>query len=251
MKARKLIVAVFGLALCFSLPSVTGATFDFSAAPILIPDGDGVGVLNSQGISSPFNSITHLSVSLNLAGQFLGSGFNGDLYVTLVHNDRIVVLLNRPGVVSSGDIGYADSGLNVTFDQSSTANIHSYRSSLLSGPATPLLGTLTGTWAPDGRLVDPASVTDAIAPATSLDQFNGLDPNGTWNLFLADVDTGGISQLVSWSLNIDGTTSIPDAFSTIALLLAGVSFIAFFSTNAQQLLSRPVRNLCESGRRRK
>jgi hypothetical protein len=41
-----------------------------------------------------------------------------------------------------------------------------------------------------------------------LDSFNGLDPNGSWTLYIADVASGGgFGTLRSWGLEI---TAIPE-----------------------------------------
>ena len=50
-----------------------------------------------------------------------------------------------------------------------------------------------------------------------LSSFNGLDPNGTWTLFIADASGGGQSTLQKWSVSIEGVPE-PGSF---ALLLAG------------------------------
>jgi subtilisin-like proprotein convertase family protein len=85
-------------------------------------------------------------------------------------------------------------------------------------------GQLTGTWATDGRSIDPQSdpsVFDTTQPASLLDSFNGTNPNGTWTLFLADLSDGGQSTVVNWSLNIEAA---PEP-STYALL--GIGFALF------------------------
>jgi hypothetical protein len=55
----------------------------------------------------------------------------------------------------------------------------------------------------------------------SLAAFNGLNPNGTWTLFLADMSGGDTSTLVSWGLDI---SAVPEPAS-VALVIFGVGFI--------------------------
>jgi subtilisin-like proprotein convertase family protein len=60
-----------------------------------------------------------------------------------------------------------------------------------------------------------------------LSSFNGLNPNGTWTLFLADASGGAPNTLVSWGLDITGTAAVPEPPSIIegglgALVLAAV-----------------------------
>ena len=50
--------------------------------------------------------------------------------------------------------------------------------------------------------------------------FGGLDPNGTWSLFLQDRATGDQSQVTSWSLQIQ---AVPEP-TTWALIGFGVIF---------------------------
>jgi hypothetical protein len=78
-------------------------------------------------------------------------------------------------------------------------------------------GQLTGTWQPDGRLVSPLSSGAIIAGAARGNQlgvFDGMDANGTWTLFAADLSPGGISTLTDWSLVIT-TVPEPDSLALI------------------------------------
>ena len=90
-------------------------------------------------------------------------------------------------------------------------------------------GVLTGTFQPDARNVSPFSVLDTSPWTAFLSSFDGLDPNGTWTLFIADVSPVGIGTLDSWSLTVDGTgpVGVPDGGSTVALLAVGMICLAF------------------------
>jgi hypothetical protein len=82
---------------------------------------------------------------------------------------------------------------------------------------------LTGVWQPDARALDPLSAGSAFETATrnsGLSVFNGMDPNGSWVLFAADVASGNESTLMGWGLNI---TLIPEPGSATLL---GVGFAA-------------------------
>jgi subtilisin-like proprotein convertase family protein len=76
-------------------------------------------------------------------------------------------------------------------------------------------GALTGTWSTDGRAINPDSVLDISLRSTSLASFNGLDPNGAWTLFVADVSPVGTGRLVSWQLEVTGS-SVPEPGSALA-----------------------------------
>jgi hypothetical protein len=108
-------------------------------------------------------------------------------------------------------LGYSDPGFNVTFDDQGGTDIHLYSPNNTASP-------LTGTWSVDGRNVNPLTVTSADARTAFLSSFNGLDPNGSWTLFLADMSGGDQSTLASWSLEI---SIIPEP-TTVAMMVFGV-----------------------------
>jgi len=204
---------------CGALPSSgPGAgslqgTVSYSGGGLQITDGSKAGVASSQSFSTGFDSIDHVSVSLDITGTTQGPGWNGDLYGYLLHDGLMVLLLDQPGLSSANPFGYGDSGMHVVLDDHAPANIQNYQRGL---PSANFAGGLTGTWAPDGA-----------QNGAGLSRFDGLDPNGTWTLFLADLSTGNINQLSSWSLNIDATIApIPDCAATAFLLLAGLALVA-------------------------
>ena len=177
-----------------------------------IPDGNVTGWSDTRTISGlTGGNITDLSVNLQFAG-----GYNGDYYVTLTHSSGFSVLLNRVGRTSGNGFGYGDAGVNITLADGVGADIHNY-----GGTGG---NQLTGTWQPDGRYIDPANALDTSARLNLLSQFNGLDPNGTWTLFIADMSGGDVGNLQSWGLNI----SVPDGGSTLVLLglaVAGLGLV--------------------------
>ena len=175
-----------------------------------IPDGNPSGLSDTETLSfgDPlFANITDVKVVLDVTG-----GFNGDYYAYLVHDGGFAVLLNRVGRTSSDSVGYGDAGMSITLAASGN-DIHDYQafSPTFSG------GQLTGTWEQDGRNVDPATVLNTDAQTALLGSLDGLDPNGGWTLFLADVDFGQQGTLVNWGVII---TAIPEP-STFAVAAAG------------------------------
>lgn len=167
-----------------------------------IPDGDLNGAVFTNQVSGLDPAgIAHLKVFLDLEGN--STGFNGDFYVKLLNYDsgKSAILLNRVGSPENLGFGYGDNGFNVTLDDDApNGDIHLYRQVV-----DPNFGTLTGTWAPDGRDVPPTSVSAATPRNALLAGFNGSNPNGTWALFVVDANGGGDGRLVSWGLDI--TTS--------------------------------------------
>jgi subtilisin-like proprotein convertase family protein len=185
-----------------------------------IPDGDLNGYQNSISLSGLSGGITHVSVSLNISG-----GFNGDLYAYLNHGSGASILLNRVGRTGTSSSGYPDAGFGpdssaniFTLDDQGNQDVHLYRTFAYTLNGS---GQLTGQWQPDGRAIDPlspGSTFDGTSRSSKLNVFNGLDANGTWTLFIADVSPGGVSTLAGWGLQV---TTVPEP-SIAALLLFGL-----------------------------
>jgi subtilisin-like proprotein convertase family protein len=161
-----------------------------------IPDGDNNGVASTIDVSGAGNALSHVTVTLNISG-----GCNGDLYAYLSCNGKLVTLLNRVGVSSSDTIGSVDSGLHNVTLASTGSDVH-----LASAGGRALAGSCQA----DGRQNSPLSATagvNANERATLDGSFAGMNPNGKWTLFVADLSEGGISTLEGWSLDI---TTVPD-----------------------------------------
>ena len=156
----------------------------------------------------------------------ISSGFNGDLYLYLRHETGISILLNRTGRTSGNAYGYDDSGFNVTFqDGAANGDVHRYRDVF-----TPAAGSaLTGIWQPDARAVDPGSVTDASARSAYLSSFNGMSASGSWTLFAADLQSGEVSTLNNWSMDLNGVSAVPEpvnvALAVFAVILILVTLL--------------------------
>lgn len=162
-----------------------------------IPDNDVNGWQDTRTITDFQGGgswqITDLNVTLNIT-----DGFNGDLFGYLVHDSGFVVLLNQVGTSEGNPLGFSNPGMDVVLDQDAAINIHDAVS----------LGVLTGTYQPDST----------YSPATSLTSFNGLDPNGSWTLYLQDMSFGDQSQVLGWGLQIN---AVPEP-TTMALGIFGV-----------------------------
>ena len=171
----------------------------------IIPDNNGSGVafaFNLSGLGPLV--ITNLTVDLNIAG-----GWNGDLYAYLSHGSGFSVLLNRPGSTGANPGGSGVSGLNVSLADSYLTDIH-----------TALNNPLTGNFAPDGRSVNPYNALDTDPRTAMLGSFNGIDPNGSWTLFFADVSPPSVSTLQSWTVNIGVTVPEPASATLVGLMIA-------------------------------
>ena len=183
----------------------------------VVPDANPTGWADSRTVSIYDSSITDISVKLNVSG-----GYNGDLYAYLSYNGVLVPLLNRVGVTAtspSSSFGYSDTGFNITLSSIGT-DVHFYGANAhtLNGS-----GQLTGAWQVDGRAIDPDSSPGDFdsASRTTFGGLNGLNPNGTWTLFFADMSAGAESTVVSWELDI---TAVPEP-ANLALGIFGGLFV--------------------------
>lgn len=209
-------------ALLIALISAPGVFADFiisTNAPIAIPDNNSLGIQQSMEVTGLLDNIASISVTLAISGTG-GGMFNGDLFVSLQHQSGYAVLLNRVGTTGVNSFGYADNGFNITL-ASTGYDIHNYQSASYNLGTS---GELTGTWAPDGRAVDPDYVVASDSRTATLESFNGLDPNGTWTLFVADMSMNGQASLDSWGLDI---TIVPEPSALSLMLLAASAVVRF------------------------
>ena len=207
-----------------SFAASTSQIFDFSGINLSIPDGNGIGISDSRTINAGTNRITELQVTLCVTGAGSG-GFNGDIYATLTHDSGFSVLLNRVGRRADDIFGYSDNGLNIRLsDDAANGDDHIYRLTLAGSHDVALVAPpLTGTWAPDGRQVDPDAVDITSNRTALLSRFKGINPSGTWTLFIADLMPGGEHKLVSWGLDIKTQIASEITWATPSAITYGTS----------------------------
>src|SRR5579862_8695952 len=108
MKTKTFVMLLAGGMLCcvspgFAIPaSITANSTDNNLA---IPDNDLNGVASTLSLSTSIQSITSLTLTLDISG-----GNNGDYYAFLTDGSAHSILLNRVGVNGSNPDGYSDSG---------------------------------------------------------------------------------------------------------------------------------------------
>jgi len=177
-----------------------------------IPDGD----VNGLGVTANITGLSGNIASVTLTVNILG-GNNADLYAFLAGpNGGFSILFNRVGLSAANHFGYEDSGFDITLSDTA-ANVHSYQSAAYTLNGS---GQLTGLWSPDGRNIDPLALPGAFDTApvnATLNSFVGMDPNGEWTFYFADLSGGGISTVQSLGLTI---VTVPEP-STLALTVAG------------------------------
>jgi subtilisin-like proprotein convertase family protein len=191
MKKQIILGAILAvLAAVSAYGSLYTQTFSTSTA---IPSGSPLGTVVTGTFNADPNAgdtVGGLTVELNLSG-----GYNGGLYAYLVApNGTMVVLMNQPGTAPLYAPG---SGMNVTLQDGASAG------SL--NTATEVAGqVLTGTYSAVGSLAG----------------FNGSAADGTWELFFADLSSGGgTSVLNSWTL---GITAVPEPVTMSLVVFAGL-----------------------------
>ena len=204
--------------------AVSLVEFGESNLTAAIPDNNLGGMARSVEISGyELKAPYVVTVSMKIVGTGVGA-FNGDYYAYLKHVStdgtmtQLAVLLNRLGRSTDLPTGYSDNGLNIVLADSADEDIHNYRFALSGGNNNPITGQLTGTWQADGRNVDPLSALDTSLRTTTLNSLGLGSPNGTWTLFVADAQAGGIGQLTDWKVTMQG---VPEP-SSASLLLAGM-----------------------------
>lgn len=129
----------------------------------------------------------------------------GDLDATLTYSvaaedERVSVLLNRPGAGSASPFGSGLSSVDITLDDAAATNVFS-------------INTATGSCRLDGRLgVSPYSplppafnANDSTAGLAAL--HGGMLASQQWHLLIADTAGYGSAQLDSWRLALSGTSA--------------------------------------------
>jgi subtilisin-like proprotein convertase family protein len=182
-----------------------------------ISDMDATGLQNTQTLSGYDISLASMTVTLKISGDPLA--FGGDFYASLQsENGGYCVLLNRVGKTTDNSQGCDMNGFDLTFTLGA-ADIHLAEN---SSPTYDADGRLTGTWGADGRNVDPDAVLDTDARTRQQDVFNGINPNGEWTLFVADMSRSGTAQLDSWGLDIQ---AVPEPATMSLLGLSGLALL--------------------------
>lgn len=184
-----------------------------------ITDGSAVGWSGTATLSDYNPWVTAVTVNLNISG-----GYNGDLYAYLSYGGALVPLLNRVGVTSGNAFGYGDTGFNITLSSAAANDVHFYGNSSPSFDTE--TGQLLGTWQPDGRAISPLSAPGDLGSATRVNfgQYQDMNPNGTWTLFIADLSAGAQSQLVGWSLTVTAA-EVPEPVNVALVVFGGALLI--------------------------
>lgn len=197
--------------------TVTHAGLIYSDSPNhVIPDANAAGYTMSTTIGDqPGGSIDYVRVHLNLQG-----GWNGDLYAHLTYTapggsepTAFAVLLNRIGKDTASSFGSGTSGMDVWLSASGP-DIH-------TATSTPLVGDFSA----DGRAASPLLVTGSSPRDATLASFAGVQANGKWDLFFADMSAGSQTTVQSWELDL-GLTTVPEPVGLALGVFGGLFALA-------------------------
>jgi subtilisin-like proprotein convertase family protein len=219
MKTVSKLVCIAGLAGLAATASAQVFTYNVNQS---IPDGDlnGIALVGTvSGVSGTVET-NAFKVSLNIQGDPIAG--SGDLYSYLRSpSGEQAILLNRPGYPGNNGVGYQDNGMNIRLFDGVDPNhknnsglaveftdVHFYQDDPIYGGQPN--NDATGIFESDGRDVNPLGSADdfnAASRSLNLNVFQGINPNGDWLLFVADVSSGGSAKLNSWGLDF---TPIPE-----------------------------------------
>lgn len=188
-----------------SAASVMSELWDVSGK---VPDNSVTGWSDTRYISSISVVISEVEVFLETTG-----GFNGDLYAYLTHDSGFSVLLNRVGRSESNPDGSFTTGMSVVFSDAAGQDVHT-------------ADTFDGIYQPDGRHDSPFTVTGSTTRTAHLSSFDGLDPDGSWTLFVADLSPAYETTVVRWGLTLTTVEVVPEPSP---LLAAGVMAVVAMS----------------------
>jgi hypothetical protein len=187
-------------------------TFTFANTfPINIPD-KGVGdpwpsSLVVSGVTGPISKVT-----VTLDGFTHASPNHMDM---LLEGPAPFGQFGRRVALMFGAGRQAVSDLTLTFDDDAAQRVPN-GDPLVSGTYKPF------NWQMGDQLFAPAPPRPY---STQLSAFNGMDPNGKWNLWVQDMIPAGEGKISGWSLTVTtglGATAAPEPASVSLLAVAGV-----------------------------
>jgi subtilisin-like proprotein convertase family protein/putative transposon-encoded protein len=196
------------LFLTLSLTVPAWAVVFTNPASITLNDATAIGIGNPYpatiAVSGLMGTVTSVTVTLSNINHTFPDDF-----------DLLLVGPTGANLILMSDAGGSDdmSNTTITFDDAA-ANSLPDAAKYTNGSFKPTNIGTGDTW--------PAPAPAASANTTLAAAFNGTDPNGTWNLYVADdlgVDMGSIGN--GWSLTITTAMSSATTFSNGAAIQGG------------------------------
>jgi uncharacterized repeat protein (TIGR01451 family) len=194
--AKNLGTAVFTFTLSASNNYVAGGSISIPDHGSAVPYPAGIIISGATGV------VGHVSVTVS----GLSHGFPDDLDIMLVSpaGQKIVLMSDAGG-------GHSVTNVSLTFDDDAAAQLPD-GSQILSG-----------TYQPTD--LEPGDFFPSPAPAgvrgTALSALNGIDPNGTWNLFVVDDSLGDAGVIAGgWTLAL---TTVSPVNPTLNLVVSAAA----------------------------
>ncbi len=199
----------FLLALTLTVPAWAGGGGVFTnPATITINDATAIGTGNPYPATIAVSGLTGTTTNVTVTLSNVNHTFPDDF-------DILLVSPTGGNLILMSDVGGSDdlSNTTITLDDAA-ANSLPDALKYTNGPFKPTNIGAGDTW--------PAPAPAPSASTTFAAAFNGADPNGNWNLFVADdlgVDMGVIGN--GWSLTITTSGSSATTFSNGAAIHGG------------------------------
>lgn len=197
------------------------ATAAYSAADVFSMSGGAITISDNATASSSgsFSGLAGTITNLDSV-EILGITHTwvGDLTVRLNFGGQMFTLFHRVKGTSTSTAGSSNNfaGVSLLFNESTTTTIDSVAN------ATSTTNIPGGTYRAAHQTVENQTTTSANNTVLSNHGvFNGLDPNGSWNLSVTDSAGGDIGSIQGWRAT--GTyTAVPEP-ATMAALGLGVA----------------------------
>lgn len=218
---KRFVIALAGCAVAVLNLGTRADVATFSNGTSIAVPGSGTGNENPSAVANPYPSsitVSGMSGTITQVTVQLSS-------VTHQQPDDLDILLVGPAGQklilwsdAGGDTSHAISGVNVTFDDAAA--------SALPDSTTIATGTYKPTAYNSGFTKDnfpaPAPATsspgDFAAPwgsASLASVFNGINPNGTWSLYVTDDKLGQVGNISGWSVTVTTASAIATTTTTL------------------------------------
>jgi subtilisin-like proprotein convertase family protein len=195
---------------CVVLPVLAGTTLTFTtsdpAATITDNTGTFTACQNITVAGMP-TQITDVTVSVSSNHSWVG-----DLTLRLTSpSASVLTLINRPGRLGTG-AGNDDNlvtGTPITYSDTAASGVSAEDQ---GDGCAGTIGVTAGC--PDNYTPAPDATDTPIAGVgTNFAQYDGADPNGVWQLCIADSAAGDTGTLTSWSITVTSTPVELQSFS--------------------------------------
>lgn len=203
--------------LAFAFLTVAAA----SNAAIYTMSGAGFGIVDNttQSSSASFSGLAGTISSLDSVEVFgITHTWVGDLTARLNYGGQIFTLFHRPTGSSTSAAGSNNNfaGAGLVFNLSTATTIDSIVN------ATTTANIPSGTYRAAHQTVENQTTAVGNNPVLSNHSiFNGLDPNGSWNLSITDSAAGDVGSISGWRAT--GTYNAVPEPATMAALGLGVA----------------------------